>query len=666
MDKFKLETKFKPTGDQPQAIKSIYSNLNKGVKNQTLLGVTGSGKTFTMAQVIEKYKKPTLVISHNKTLAAQLASEFQSFFPKNQVHYFVSYYDYYQPEAYILKSDTYIAKDAQINEEIDRLRHAATASLLSRSDVIICASVSCIYSLGSPKDYESVKINLKINEKRLLDSILEQLTGINYVRNNTDLRRGSFKVKGDVLEIFPIYEKENIIRIEFFGQQIEKISQVNFLTGKSNKELNKVNIYPASHYTVPFDKMKFALNNIKEDLKIRLKELKKDKKLVEAQRLEQRTKFDLEMIKETGFCSGIENYSRYFDGRSPSETPNTLINFFPKNFLTIIDESHMTIPQINGMYWGDKARKDSLIEYGFRLPSAYDNRPLKFNEFEKNINQIVYVSATPGPYEKEKSKNKVAEQLIRPTGLLDPTIEIKPTKNQIDNLLEEVQKRIQKKERILITTLTKKLSENLSEYLSNIGIKVQHLHSEIETLDRLEIIKKLRSGVFDVLVGINLLREGLDLPEVSLIAILDADKEGFLRSETALVQTMGRAARHQNGHVIMYADKITNSMKKSIGETKRRRRTQKEYNKKHNITPKSIKKNITDFDFIAKRYKKPQKEDVLPKNIKDKIMRANEKGIQKLIKDLENQMDLAARSLEFEKAAILRDEIDKIEKIIKN
>ncbi len=665
MDKFKLQTNFKSTGDQPQAIEAICNNLKNNVKNQTLLGVTGSGKTFTMAEVIEKYQKPTLVISHNKTLAAQLASEFQSFFPKNAVHYFVSYYDYYQPEAYILKSDTYIAKDAQVNEEIDRLRHAATSSLLMRSDVIVCASVSCIYGLGSPSDYESVKISLKLGEVRIIDSILSQLAEINYTRNNIDLRRGNFKIKGDILEIFPIYEKENVIRIEFFGNEIEKIKQVNFLTGKVNKELERIDIYPASHYAVPFDKMKFALNQIKEDLGIRLSELERKNKLVEAQRLEQRTKFDLEMIKETGFCSGIENYSRYFDGRSPGDAPYTLLDFFPKDFLIMIDESHMTIPQINGMYWGDRARKDSLVEYGFRLPSAYDNRPLKFSEFEKKINKVVYVSATPSPYEKEKSGNKIIEQLVRPTGLLDPTIEIQPTKNQIDNLLEEIQMRIKKKERILVTTLTKKLAENLSEYLSDIGIKVQYLHSEIDTLDRLEIIKKLRSGVFDVLVGINLLREGLDLPEVSLIAILDADKEGFLRSETALVQTMGRAARHINGHIIMYADKITGSMRRAINETKRRRKIQEEYNIKHHITPQSIKKKIDNFDFIEKRYKKPQKESILPKNIKDIIMRADEKGIKRLIRDLNNQMDLAAKSLEFEKAVVLRDEIEKIEKIVK-
>jgi excinuclease ABC subunit B len=618
-----------------------------------------------MAEVIAKYQKPTLVISHNKTLAAQLASEFQSFFPRNAVHYFVSYYDYYQPEAYILKSDTYIAKDAQINEEIDRLRHAATASLLSRPDVIICASVSCIYGLGSPNDYESMKISFKKGEKRILDSVLKQLTAINYTRQNIDLRRGNFKVKGDILEIFPIYEKENVIRLEFFGEEIEKINLINFLTGKTNKELEKIDIYPASHYATPLNKMKLALSKIKEDLKIRLVELKNKNKLVEAQRLEQRTKFDLEMIAETGFCSGIENYSRYFDGRKPNEAPYTLLDFYPEDYLIIIDESHMTIPQINGMYWGDRARKDSLVEYGFRLPSAYDNRPLKFPEFEKKINQIVYVSATPSLYEKEKSGNKIVEQLVRPTGLLDPTIEIQPTKYQIDHLLAAIQERIEKKERVLITTLTKKLAENLSEYLADLNIKVQYLHSEIDTLDRLEIIKKLRSGVFDVLVGINLLREGLDLPEVSLIAILDADKEGFLRSEVALIQTMGRAARHINGHIIMYADKMTGSMRRAISETKRRRKIQKEYNQKHHITPRSIKKKINDFDFIEKRYGRPQKESILPKNIKELIMHSDEKGLKKLIKDLNNQMDLAARNLEFEKAVVLRDEIAKLEKIIK-
>lgn len=669
---FKLYSKFKPKGDQPQAIEKLFLNLKNGAKYQTLLGVTGSGKTFTMASVIARFQKPTLVISHNKTLAAQLCSEFKNFFPENAVHYFVSYYDYYQPEAYIPHTDTYIAKDAQINEEIDRLRHAATSALLSRSDVIICASVSCIYNLGSPEDYKKVRIIIKKGEKRVLESILAQLINIKYRRNDIDFRRGTFRVRGDILEIFPAGSIAETIKIEFFGDEIEKISRVDFLTGKIIKELDEIEIFPATHYIAPNDRMKLALAQINEDLKLRINQFKKEKKLLETQRLSERTRFDLEMIRETGTCHGIENYSRYFDGRKPGEPPFTLIDYYPRDFLLFIDESHITIPQIYGMYYGDKSRKDSLVQYGFRLPSAYDNRPLKFSEFEKKINQVIFVSATPGTYELKKSKMKnnnfIVEQLVRPTGLLDPTIEVKSTKNQIDDLIDKIQARVKRKERVLVTTLTKRLAENLTEYLADLGIKVQYLHSEIETLDRLEILKNLRLGVFDVVVGINLLREGLDLPEVSLVAILDADKEGYLRSDTALIQTMGRAARHINGHVIMYADRITSSMKRAIDETRRRRKIQEEYNRKHKITPRSIKKRISEFGIVEKESsaKKVQEKIKILRNIRKTFTKKDSQNIQKFIRDLENQMDLAAKNLEFEKAALLRDEIIKIKKTVRN
>jgi excinuclease ABC subunit B len=710
---FKLRSKFKPEGDQPQAIEKLLANLKNGVKHQTLLGVTGSGKTFTMANVIAKIQKPTLVISHNKTLAAQLCSEFQTFFPENAVHYFVSYYDYYQPEAYIPHTDTYIAKDAQINDEIDRLRHAATSSLLTRPDVIICASVSCIYNLGSPEDYKKVRIVIKRGEKRILESVLSQLINIKYSRNNIDFRRGTFRVRGDVLEVFPAGSVGETIKIDFFGDEVEKISQVDFLTGKVLKEIVEIEIFPAAHYIAPKDRMKFALTQIKEDMELRVAQFKKEKKILEAQRLSERTRFDLEMICETGFCHGIENYSRYFDGRRPDEPPFALIDYYPSDFLLIIDESHMTVPQIFGMYFGDKSRKDTLIRYGFRLPSAADNRPLKFSEFEKKINQTIFVSATPGPYEfkksqipttslrgvrlrrttkqshitrlehgiamlprqggvarndiKKKRANKIStivEQLVRPTGLLDPTIEIKPTKNQIDDLINKIQERVNRKERVLVTTLTKRLAENLTEYLADLGIKVQYLHSEIETLDRLEILRNLRLGVFDVVVGINLLREGLDLPEVSLVAILDADKEGYLRSDTALIQTMGRASRHVHGHVVMYADKMTDSMRRAIDETRRRRKIQEEYNKKHNITPRSIKKIIPEFGIAEKEFeaKKVRTEVEALRNIREIFAKKDLKSIREFIRDLENQMDLAAKNLEFEKAAALRDKIIKIKR----
>jgi len=652
--KFKLETKFKPTGDQPQAIKKITGGLNNGLKNQTLLGVTGSGKTFTMANIIEKTQRPTLIISHNKTLAAQLASEFRQFFPKNAVNYFVSYYDYYQPEVYIPRSDTYIAKETQINEEIDRLRHASTADLLTREDVIIVASVSCIYSLGSPSTYKKQKVSLKKGQEKSRTKLFKELTNIQYKRNDIDFHRGVFRAKGDTVDIYPASAREEGIKIEFFGDEVDNINRFDPLTGEKIENLKQIDIYPASHYLTSQGNLDHIFRQIRKDLSQRLKKLKKENKLLEAERLDQRTNYDLEMIKTTGFCSGIENYSRYFDGRSPGDPAFTLFDYYPDNFLVFIDESHMTIPQIGAMYKGDRSRKKTLIKHGFRLPSALDNRPLKFKEFEKRVNQAVYVSATPSSYEKRKS-DQVVEQLLRPTGLLDPTIEVKPTKNQIDDLIYQIKERIVKKQRILVTTLTKRMAEELAEYLSEADIKVHYLHSEIDTLKRLEILRDLRLGHYDVLVGINLLREGLDLPEVSLIAILDADKEGYLRTPTALIQTMGRAARHQEGHIIMYADKITRSMKKAIDETKRRRKYQKGYNKKHNITPTSIKKAIQKDRLAGVKIAETEIEHPDIKKIP--------KGeINHLIKDLKDQMELAAQNLEFEKAAALRDEIKKIRK----
>ncbi|PIS43090.1 MAG: excinuclease ABC subunit B [Candidatus Kerfeldbacteria bacterium CG08_land_8_20_14_0_20_40_16] len=652
--KFQLQSKFKPTGDQPAAIDQLVKGLIKNYRDQTLLGVTGSGKTFTMANIIAQVQKPTLIISHNKTLAAQLASEFRDFFPKNEVHYFVSYYDYYQPEAYLPTTDTYIEKETEINEEIDRLRHASTQSLISRKDVIIVASVSCIYGLGAPEEYQKegvfISVGTKVNRKRLLENLVK----IQYQRNNHYLDRGTFRIKGGVIEIFPIYSEQNAYQIQMWGDEIDQIKEIDSLTGEVVQNLKEVMIFPATHYLVPFDKQELAFKNIRADLKEQVALFGKQNKLIEAQRIEQRTRYDLEMIKETGYCNGIENYSRYFDGRKLGQPPYTLLDYFPKDFMMFIDESHMTIPQIRGMYKGDRARKNTLVEYGFRLPAARDNRPLTFSEFDQKINQVVYASATPMEYEKRKSK-QIAEQLIRPTGLLDPTIELKPAQHQIDDLLDNIRQRVKRHQRVLVTVLTKRMAEELSEYLKEVGIAVHYLHSEIDTFERLEILRDLRLGTYDVVVGINLLREGLDLPEVSLIAILDADKEGYLRSETALIQTMGRAARHQEGHIIMYADKITDSMKRAMAETKRRRKYQEEYNKKHQITPQSIKKAIKEERLAGAK--------LAEKEVSKLDLKAvPQDEIAHLIKDLKNQMELAAKNLEFEKATILRDQISALKK----
>ncbi len=651
MPKFKVQSSFKPTGDQPQAILKLSQGLNKH-KYQTLLGVTGSGKTFAMAKIIEQAQKPTLVISHNKTLAAQLASEFKKFFPQNEVHYFVSYYDYYQPEAYIPQTDTYIDKDSAINEEIDRLRHAATSALLSQQDVIICASVSCIYNLGPAEEYQRYSIPLKIKEKRGRDQLLRDLIEIQYQRNDIAFNRGTFRVRGDTVEIFPIYSDNKFYRLEFFGDQIEKITWINYITGEVLEAPREIRIFPGTHYIAPLKRQQGGIEKIKKDLKKRVAQFKTQNKLVEAQRLEQKTKYDLEMIKETGYCKGIENYSRYFDNRNTGDAPNTLMEYFPQDFLTFIDESHMTIPQVRGMYFGDQSRKQTLIDYGFRLPSALDNRPLKFDEFEQRINQAIFVSATPGPFELEYSE-QIAQQLVRPTGLLDPTIEIKPTQNQVPDLIKNIKQTVKKGQRALVTTLTKQLAEQLTEYLIEQEIKVQYLHSDIDTLDRIEILRDLRLGKYDVIVGINLLREGLDLPEVSLIAILDADKEGFLRSETALVQTIGRAARHREGHVIMYADTLTSSMKRAISVTQRRRKYQEAYNKRHGITPKSIKKAISE-DYIKAERKPKNKLDLKA------IEKRSKQELLEIIKNMQNQMEIHAQNLEFEEAAELRDQIDEI------
>jgi len=650
MDKFKLKAEFAPTGDQPTAIKQLYSGLEAGLQNQTLLGVTGSGKTFTMANVIEKVQKPTLILSHNKTLAAQLYSEFKHFFPDNAVHYFVSYFDYYQPEAYIPRSDTYIEKDSQINEEIDRLRHAATDSLLSRKDVIIVASVSCIYGIGSVEDYNGLSINVKRGERKVRDKFLRQLTDIQYQRNDIDFHRSTFRVRGDVVDVFPASE-EFAYRIEFFGDEVEKITKLDPLTGEVMKDLESYKIFPGSHYVTPQDKLKIALGQIENELADRLFRFKSEGKLLEAQRLEQRTRFDIEMLQETGFVKGIENYSRYLTNREPGEQPATLLDYFPDDYLMFIDESHMTIPQVRGMYNGDRARKEVLVEHGFRLPSALDNRPLTFTEFERHINKAIYVSATPAEYELSRSPAP-AQQVIRPTGLLDPPIEVRPIEGQIDDLIAEIRESVKNHHRVLITTLTKRMSEDLADYLKDINIKVAYLHSDVDTLDRTDILRDLRLGVYDVLVGINLLREGLDLPEVSLVAILDADKEGFLRSEQALIQTVGRAARHESGRVIMYADHITGSMQRTIDETTRRRKIQKAYNEEHGITPTGIKRAVEsgmrpDLPEEAKRAKLDLKK--IPKD---------EYG--SLIKDLTSQMDLASANLQFETAAELRDIIQDI------
>lgn len=659
MGKFKVFSDYRPTGDQPQAIEALSRGINEDLKHQTLLGVTGSGKTFTVANIIEKVQKPTLVIAHNKTLAAQLCSEFKEFFPNNAVEFFVSYYDYYQPEAYVVHSDTFIEKDASINDEIDKLRHSATMSLFERKDVIIVASVSCIYGLGDPIDYKNLCVSLRPGMGKGRDEILEKLVDIQYTRNDINFTRGTFRVRGDTVEIFPVASSENAVRIELFGDEIDRITEVNALTGEIVGLRNHVGIFPASHYVTVKEKLERAIRDIEIELEDRVKKFKDQGKLIEAQRIYQRTKYDIEMLREVGFCQGIENYSRHISERSSGSRPYTLIDYFPDDFLLVIDESHVTIPQIRAMYGGDRSRKENLVEYGFRLPSAYDNRPLNFQEFEGLVNRAIYVSATPGPYEREHSK-KVVEQIIRPTGLVDPQIDVRPVKGQIDDLIGEINKRVEKKQRVLITTLTKKMSEDLTDYFKEVGIKVKYMHSDIDTLQRMEIIRDLRVGKFDVLVGINLLREGLDLPEVTLVAILDADKEGFLRSETSLVQTIGRAARNAEGKVIMYADRITKSMNYAIDETNRRRALQETYNNEHGITPRTIKKeirNIIEATMVAE-------EEVKYGIEKDAQLSKDE--LLKLIDGLESEMKQAAADLQFERAAELRDKISELKDKRKN
>ncbi|WP_312699692.1 excinuclease ABC subunit UvrB [Sedimentibacter sp.] len=653
MGKFKIKSDFRPTGDQPEAIKSITAGLNNDLKYQTLLGVTGSGKTFTMANIIEKVQKPTLVLAHNKTLAAQLCSEFKEFFPDNAVEYFVSYYDYYQPEAYVPSSDTFIEKDSSINDEIDKLRHSATASLFERRDVIIVASVSCIYGLGSPVDYENLVISLRPGMQKDRDEAMRKLIEIQYKRNDISFTRGTFRVRGDTLEVFPASSSENAIRIEFFGDEIDRITEINTVTGEILGRRNHISIFPATHYATTEENIKRAVVSIKEELEERLKTFESENKLLEIQRLEQRTNYDLEMLTEMGYCNGIENYSRHINNLKPGSRPFTLLDYFPKDYLMIIDESHVSIPQVRGMYNGDRARKTTLVDYGFRLPSALDNRPLKFDEFENIINQVVFVSATPGPYEAEHSQN-VTEQIIRPTGLLDPPIYVRPVENQIDDLINEIRISTDKNQRVLVTTLTKKMAEDLTFYFKSTGIKVRYLHSDIDTLERMEIIRDLRLGEFDVLVGINLLREGLDLPEVSLVAILDADKEGFLRSETSMIQTVGRAARNLDGRVIMYADKITGSMDRAIKETNRRREIQDKYNKEHNITPTSVIKGVRDVIEATKAAEDEGK--YIVKTEKGEPI----KDLSAYIIELEKEMRIAAENLEFEKAAKLRDEVKEL------
>ena len=653
MEKFKIHSDYKPTGDQPKAINELVKGINEGKKFQTLLGVTGSGKTFTIANVIEKVQKPTLVLAHNKTLAGQLYSEFKEFFPENCVEYFVSYYDYYQPEAYIAQSDTYIEKDSSINDEIDKLRHSATAALYERKDVIIVSSVSCIYGLGDPIDYENMVISLRPGMQKERNQVLKKLITMQYTRNEMDFKRGTFRAKGDIVEVYPSNTNESAIRIEFWGDEIEKISEINPLNGKTIGTRSHITIFPNSHYVTTNEKRDRAIETIEEELEERIKYFKENNKLIEAQRIEERTHFDMEMLKETGFCQGIENYSRHISGRAPGSAPFTLLDYLPKDFLLVVDESHATIPQVRAMYNGDRARKESLVQYGFRLPSAFDNRPLKFPEFEGKINQCIFVSATPADYEKEHSGDSIIEQIIRPTGLLDPKIEVRPVENQIDDLIEQIRQRTERKERVLVTTLTKKMAEDLTSYLKGLDIKVRYMHSEIKALERMEIIRDLRIGEFDVLVGINLLREGLDIPEVSLVAILDADKEGFLRSERSLIQTIGRAARNTDGMVIMYADELTESMEKAITETNRRRKIQQEYNEKNGITPQTIKKSIRDT------IKATVVEDIQSEyNIKE-----NE-SMEDIINKLTEEMLKHAANMEFEEAAKLRDKIKELEKII--
>ena len=653
---FKLVSDYVPTGDQPEAIDRISQSIEEGNKYQTLVGVTGSGKTFAMANIIQRVKKPTLVLAHNKTLAAQLYSEFKEFFPENAVEYFVSYYDYYQPEAYVAHSDTYIEKDASINDEIDKLRHSATAAILERDDTIIISSVSCIYGLGDPKDYKELMLSLRPGMVRDRDDIIKRLVEIQYERNDVNFIRGTFRVRGDILEIFPASNDEKAIRIEFFGDEIDRITEIDYVTGKVVGQRNHVVIFPASHYVTTPERIERAIGTIEEELDQAIADFKSRDKLLEAQRIEQRTKYDIEMLREIGFCQGIENYSRHITGRSKGEKPYTLMDFFPKDYLIIVDESHVTIPQVRGMYAGDRSRKKSLIENGFRLESAYDNRPLNFEEFESNIHQVLFTTATPGPYEMEHTE-VFAEQIIRPTGLLDPTVSVRPVENQIDDLIVEINKNVEKGERVLITTLTKKMSEDLTKYLLESGIKVKYMHSDIVTLERTEIIRDLRLGKFDVLVGINLLREGLDIPEVSLVAILDADKEGFLRSETSMIQTIGRAARNSNGRVIMYADRVTDSMQRAISETERRRAIQMAYNEKYGIVPKTIQKGVRD-SIEATRIA----EEVESYDVNDIRALKDEAQISQVIIVMKSEMMAAAENLEFEKAAELRDKIMILEK----
>ena len=657
MNEFKLKAPYKPTGDQPQAIAELVKGFKEGNQCQTLLGVTGSGKTFTMANVIQQLQKPTLVIAHNKTLAAQLYGEFKEMFPDNAVEYFVSYYDYYQPEAYVPSSDTYIAKDSSVNEEIDKLRLSATAALIERRDVIVIASVSCIYGLGEPENFEQMMVSLRPGMEKDRDEVLRQLIDIQYDRNDMDFKRGTFRVRGDTVEIVPADRGDTAIRVEFFGDEIDRISEIDMLTGEVKNTLNHIAIFPASHYVVPKERMEKAIRNIEIELEEQVKYFKSEGKLLEAQRIAERTNFDIEMMRETGFCSGIENYSRHLAGLAPGQPPNTLMDYFPDDFIIMIDESHKTVPQIGGMYHGDQSRKRTLVEYGFRLPSALDNRPLSFDEFESKIDQVMFVSATPGKYEEEHELLR-AEQVIRPTGLLDPEVEVRPVEGQIDDLIGEVNKEIANKHKILITTLTKRMAEDLTDYMRELGIRVRYLHSDIDTLERTEIVRDMRLDVFDVLVGINLLREGMDIPEITLVAILDADKEGFLRSETSLIQTIGRAARNAEGHVIMYADTITDSMRAALDETQRRREVQMAYNEEHGITPKTIQKAVRDLIAVSKKVAASEVQmEKDPESM-------SEKELEKLIKELEKQMKKAAADLNFEAAAELRDKLIELKKTL--
>ena len=657
MDHFELVSEYKPTGDQPQAIKELVEGFKEGNQCQTLLGVTGSGKTFTMANVIQQLNKPTLIIAHNKTLAAQLYGEFKEFFPNNAVEYFVSYYDYYQPEAYVPSSDTYIAKDSSVNEEIDKLRLSATAALIERRDVIVIASVSCIYGLGEPENFEQMMVSLRPGMEKDRDEVLRQLIDIQYDRNDMDFKRGTFRVRGDTVEVVPADRGDTAIRVEFFGDEIDRISEIDMLTGEIKNTLNHIAIFPASHYVVPKERMEKAIKNIEIELEEQVKYFKEEGKLLEAQRIAERTNFDIEMMRETGVCSGIENYSRHLAGLAPGQPPNTLMDYFPDDFIIMIDESHKTVPQIGGMYHGDQSRKRTLVEYGFRLPSALDNRPLSFEEFENKIDQVMFVSATPGKYEEEHELLR-AEQVIRPTGLLDPEVEVRPVEGQIDDLIGEVNKEIANKHKILITTLTKRMAEDLTDYMRELGIRVRYLHSDIDTLERTEIVRDMRLDVFDVLVGINLLREGLDIPEITLVAILDADKEGFLRSETSLIQTIGRAARNAEGHVIMYADTITDSMRAALDETQRRREVQMAYNEEHGITPKTIQKAVRDLISVSRKVAASELQmEKDPESM-------SEKELEKLIKELEKQMKKAAADLNFEAAAELRDKLIELKKTL--